>query len=390
MSIPAKILQALILIAALFPGVSEPDELKQWFADPPDSARPGVYWYFMDGNLSREGMTADLEAMKEAGIGNLIFLEVNVGVPRGPVNFLSEQWQELFAHAVHEAERLGIQITLGSGPGWTGSGGPWVKPEQSMQHLVAATVDVQGPSHFHAVLPVPEPRKPFFDTLPPQLVERRAAFYADVAVLAVPTPVGDQKITDIDEKALYYRSPFSSVEGVKPYIPAPSQYPSLPADAVIPIDKVVDLTDRMKPDGSLSWQVPAGRWTILRFGRRNNGANTRPAPIPGLGFECDKFDAAALDAHFQEYIGKLLNKVGKRKEGAGWTMLHMDSWEMGAQNWTANFREEFRRRRGYDPLPFYPTYTGRIVGSLEQSERFLWDVRKTGTGVGDSEPCGTV
>ena len=377
MSLPARILQALILIAALFPGTSELDDLEKLFTNPPDSARPGVYWYFMDGNLDREGMTADLESMKAAGIGNLIFLEVNVGVPRGPVNFLSEPWQDLFAHAVHEAERLGIEITLGSGPGWTGSGGPWVKPEQSMQHLVAASVNVQGPSIFQATLPVPEPRKPFFDTLPPQLIERRAAFYEDVAVLAVPTQVGDHRIADIDEKALYYRSPFSSVEGVKPYLPSTSRYPELPAEAVIPIDKVFDLTSRLGSDGSLSWQVPAGSWTILRFGRRNNGANTRPAPLPGLGFECDKFDAAALDAHFQEYAGKLLNKVGQRKVGAGWTMLHIDSWEMGAQNWTANFREEFRRRRGYDPLPYYPTYTGRIVGSLELSERFLWDVRKT-------------
>jgi hypothetical protein len=371
-------LQTLMLMTALIPGRLQSENLKQWFADPPDSVRPGVYWYFMDGNLDREGMTADLEAMKAAGIGNLIFLEVNVGVPRGPVSFLSEQWQELFAHAVHEAERLGIEITLGSGPGWTGSGGPWVKPEQSMQHLVAASVEVEGPSNFMATLPVPEPRTPFFDTLSPELMERRAAFYEDVAVLAFPTPVGDQKIADIDEKALYYRSPFSSVRGVKPYLPAPSRHPELSATAAIPIDKVIDLTSRLGPDGALSWQVPVGRWTILRFGRRNNGATTRPAPIPGLGFECDKFDAAGLDAHFQEYVGKLLNKVGKRKEGAGWTMLHIDSWEMGAQNWTANFRQEFLRRRGYDPLPFYPAYTGRIVGSLELSERFLWDVRKTG------------
>src|SRR5512136_306744 len=84
------------------------DYLKKGFLNPPDSARPGVYWYFMDGNLDREAMTADLEAMKAAGIGNLVFLEVNVGVPRGPVDFLSEPWQELFTHAVREAERLGI------------------------------------------------------------------------------------------------------------------------------------------------------------------------------------------------------------------------------------------------------------------------------------------
>ena len=91
-------------------------DLADEFANPDDSARPGVYWYFMDGNLSREAMTADLESMAEAGIGNLVFLEVNVGVPRGPVDFMSDEWQDLFVHAIREAERLGIDSTRGSGP----------------------------------------------------------------------------------------------------------------------------------------------------------------------------------------------------------------------------------------------------------------------------------
>lgn len=87
------------------------------FAEPPDSVWPGVYWYFMDRNLSGEAMTADLESMRAAGIGDLLFLEVNVGFPRGPVDFLSDGWRELFAHAVREAERLGIEIRRGPGPG---------------------------------------------------------------------------------------------------------------------------------------------------------------------------------------------------------------------------------------------------------------------------------
>src|ERR1051325_4251025 len=67
--------------------------LRAQFLHPPEDARPGVYWYFMDGNLSKAGMTADLEAMKQEGIGSVLFLEVNVGVPRGKVGFLSEEWQ---------------------------------------------------------------------------------------------------------------------------------------------------------------------------------------------------------------------------------------------------------------------------------------------------------
>ncbi|MBB3208266.1 hypothetical protein FHS27_004094 [Rhodopirellula rubra] len=140
----------------------DPVGLFERFQNPPDSARPGVYWYVMDGHLNRKGITADLESMKEAGIGNLIFLEVNVGVPRGSVDFLSDQWQELFAHAVHECERLGIELTLGSGPGWAGSGGPWVDPEQSMQHLVASTTQMKGPARFNAPLAKPAPRNPYF------------------------------------------------------------------------------------------------------------------------------------------------------------------------------------------------------------------------------------
>lgn len=91
-------------------------KLKDSFKNPPESSNPGVYWYFMDGNLNREEMTRDLESMKEAGINNLIFLEVGIGVPRGSVDFMSEEWQDLYVHAVREAERLGIRILLGAGP----------------------------------------------------------------------------------------------------------------------------------------------------------------------------------------------------------------------------------------------------------------------------------
>ena len=129
----------------------------------------------------------------------------------------------------------------------------------------------------------------------------------------------------------------------------------------------------------LNWNIPAGKWTIMRFGKRNNGAVTRPAPAPGLGFEADKFDTASFNAHYNTYIGKLINKVqpGISKTGGGWTMIHIDSWEMGAQNWSPDFREQFIKRRGYDPLLYLPVYTGRIVNSLEMSERFLWDIRQT-------------
>jgi hypothetical protein len=383
--ISLALLAILVIVpAACGRGPSGPapaDELAARFARPPDETRPWVYWMWMDGNLTRAGITADLEAMRAAGLGGVVICEVNVGVPRGPVEFMSPEWRALFRHVVREAERLGLEVTLNAGPGWTGSGGPWVEPGDSMQHVVAAAVEASGPSRFDAVLPRPVRRPAFFGEggLPQEIKDRMDAFYRDVAVLAFPTPAPGPAIADIDEKALYVRAPYSSQPGVRPFLPSPLEYPALPAGAAVDPARIVDLGDRLAADGRLVWDVPAGQWTILRFGRTTTGANTRPAPVPGLGLECDKLDAAAFDRHYDAFVGALLREIGPRRTDgkAGWTTLHIDSWEMGAQNWTPAFREEFLKRRGYDLLPFLPAVTGRPVGNMETSERFLWDLRQT-------------
>ena len=179
----SAVLKAIILLLALVgpnlfasgnnvsTNAARAEKLERQFMSPPANAKPWVYWYFMDGNLTREGMMADLAAMKKAGIGGAIFLEVNIGIPRGPVDFMSPHWQELFTDAVHEADRLGIQIALGSGPGWCGTGGPWITPDLAMQHLVASETNVTGPLKFSEKLPRPQPRKPYFGewTLTPEL-----------------------------------------------------------------------------------------------------------------------------------------------------------------------------------------------------------------------------
>ena len=249
------------LIALFFYGRTkkpvEPSEislLESGFLNPPDSARPGVYWYFMDGNLSKEGMTADLEAMKKGGIGNVIFLEVNVGVPRGPVDFLSKQWFDLFKHGVDECKRLGINMTLGIGPGWTGSGGPWVLPAESMQDLVSSSIEVSGSGNKQIKLPLPLPKKPYFGegSFTPELKKEWEDFYEDVAVLAFPTPGVTEKIKDIDEKALYYRAPYSSAPNVKPFLPSRANYDEPPREAMISKNQIIDLTKQLQPDGTLN------------------------------------------------------------------------------------------------------------------------------------------
>lgn len=356
-------------------------KLEKGFMNPPDSARPGVYWYFMDGNLSKEAMTKDLESMKKAGIGYLVYLEVNVGVPRGKVDFLSREWKALFKHAVAECERLGIAITLGVGPGWTGSGGPWVEAAASMQHLVSSAVEVKGGSEQRIELPKPQPKRPFFGEggFTPEVRKQWDDYYEDVAVLAFPTPTGQIPIIDSEEKALYYRAPYSSQPGVKQFLLPPTNNEVPAVSKAIASADMVDLTNLLNDDGSITWNIPKGDWTIMRFGSRNNGAVTRPAPLPGVGLEADKFDTTALNAHLDKFTGELFRTIGQRNQQlpGGLKMLHMDSWEMGAQNWTDNFREEFTRRRKYDPQPFYPVYAGLIVESREISERFLWDLRLT-------------
>lgn len=367
----ANLVSVLILLSfTILSCVSTPiDKLKEDFKNPPDTAKPGVYWYFMDGNLSREEMTKDLESMKEVGISNLIFLEVGIGVPRGPVDFMSEEWQDLYVHAVREAERLGIKILLGAGPGWCGSGGPWVKPEESMKHLVFSETEVEGGKTVNVELPIPEQRSTVWHRM-------SDPYYEDVAVFAIPSsalPV----IADINEKALYERDPYSSKPNVKPFLPALANYDEPEGSKILAPSEIINVTEYLQANGHLVWDAPAGDWTIIRMGKRVTGASSRPAPEPAIGLESNKMDTLAFRNHLRNFTDILLEKTAPRKEGAGWTGFHMDSWESGAQNWTEGIVEEFKKRRGYDPEPYFLAYTGRAIESVEITERFLWDLRQT-------------
>lgn len=357
------------------PLMAEPS--KADFNSPPDSARPGVYWYFMDGNMDREMMEVDLESMHEAGLRKALFLEVNIGVPRGPVNFMSEAWQDNFANAAKLADKLGIEIILGTGPGWSGSGGPWVKPEQSMQHLCASSIQINTPGKTKLELPVPAPLETSrFAGLSGRLVNDRKQWHADVAVLAFPTPEKTAAPDQLATKALHRTDPYSIWKHVLRHVPSKAEYPEPDPKCVIDPESMIDLTDKMRPDGSLEWTVPPGNWTVMRFAARSTGQTTRPAPSPGHGFEVDKFDAKAFEFHFENFHKKLMDKIGERRPGRGWTALHLDSWEMSSQNWTQAFRDAFKKQCGYDPQPYYPAYHGLIVGSRKKTERFLFDMRR--------------
>ncbi|HEY5760005.1 MAG TPA: glycosyl hydrolase [Steroidobacter sp.] len=171
---------------------------------------------------------------------------------------------------------------------------------------------------------------------------------------------------------------FEAKAGFEPSIqPDAVGSPDAPGDAVIDRSKVLDLTTRLRPDGTLDWTPPSGRWTVLRLGWSLTGKVNSPAEPSSTGLEVDKLDAGAVRRYLASYLQLYKDASGGKLGPEGIQTLLTDSWEAGVQNWTPAMLDEFRARRGYDPTPFLPVLTGRVVGSSDLSERFLFDFRQT-------------
>lgn len=455
--------------------------LEEAFRNPPDAARPHTWWHWMNGNISREGITADLEAMTRVGVGGAQIFDVDPGIPPGPVRYGTAEWRAMVKHAASEAQRLGVELCLHNCAGWSSSGGPWVTPEHAMQMLVVSETQLAGPSRFQGRLPQPY---------------TRLGYYRDIAVLAFPTPPAEVapaptvtangadfdpvRLTDgnpdtvaglppadpgeaqfvqwafaqpvtvraltfvpgygrsgergelqVSEDGVSFRAVAAIVLGETNLLRSPSCINFAPvtgrvfrlsfagdgrrparvglaecrletgyrisgfggkagysrgaaapdggevgSDLAIASGAIMDLTRQMTADGHLKWDFPAGHWTILRFGYTPTGKDNHPAAAEGRGLECDKLSREAAQMHFSGVLLPLMKELGPLA-GTGLRHLLIDSYEVDCQNWTPRLREEFTARRGYDPLPYLPTMTGRVVGSLEESERFLWDFRRT-------------
>jgi hypothetical protein len=152
--------------------------------------------------------------------------------------------------------------------------------------------------------------------------------------------------------------------------------PDVPAETVVASRDVIDLTGKMKPDGMLEWDAPPGRWTVLRIGYSLTGAKNRPATPEGSGFEADKLSRKHMESYYHGYFDPIAKALGPLF-GKSLRYVMMDSWEAGTNNWTEELTMEFKRRRGYDPTPYLPALTGRVVESADVSDRFLWDFRRT-------------
>ena len=337
----------------------------QEFASPPFDCGPWVYWFWLDVNVTREGITADLEAMKAVGIAGVLIMDVDQGTPPSfnGSKFGDAQWYELFKFACEEANRLGIEVNMTNDAGWCGSGGPWITPELSMQVVVWSTTSVAGGPHVSVPLPQPE---------------ARMDYYRDIAVLAFPTPAAEKAGQGyrIDDLHGLTEGIFNPQKGAQDNISTRLNWETLSADQVVPKSGVLDVTEKMDAHGVLHCDLPPGDWTVLRLGHTTTGVANHPAPVGGLGLETDKLSRSVTLFQFDALMGRIIESIGPL---AGKTLVatHIDSWETGVQNWTPTMRADFKRLRGYDLLPYLPVLTGQVVESLEVSQRFLWDFRKT-------------
>ena len=356
------------LASAQYNATAEGSDLAKNFMTPPNEALPWVYWTWINGNVTREGIKADLEAMKRVGIGGVLIYVSDQDAPEGPVEIMTDKWRELIKYTMSEAHRLGIEVNMINDRNGRGSGGPWVPVDKAMQMIVTSEKQVPGGKKTEEELPKP-------------LVNK--GFYRDILVLAFPTPTDPANLSchiqNLSAKAVF------SVAGF-PYLYQRqdtnackvNQAFSNQNECAIQRERIIDLTALMNSDGKLTWNAPllpgspSGEWTVIRFGHTFTGK----IDVPYMGPECDKLSKEGIEANYNGMIGKLVKDVSSLV-GKTFTTIHVDSWEIGGQNWTTAMREEFKRLRGYDMIPFMPVFTGRIVDNLEISERFLRDVRQT-------------
>jgi hypothetical protein len=509
-------------------------QLAQQFNNPPDSAKPRVWWHWMNGNVTKEGIAADLAWMNKVGIGGVQNFDAQLMTPQiveNPVSYMTDEWADMFRFALSEADKYDFEYTIAASPGWSETGGPWVKPQDGMKKLVWTTQRVQGGNTTQIVLTKPPSTTGLFMDygMPAEIFVAKSEddhlpeFYQDVAVLAYPVSnVGNLKAVsvkasdnstialDVLQDGLYqgavhmksdpsspsyldfdlgtmqtvrsvsiampppamfapalvapqlelsqdgqtftkvatfqktdglqstlsfdgvpakfvrliftsnldslFKLPSSSAPGAKP----PMHMPGSGGDGLLDValheviistqakvhkfeekavyaltedyypisyqrndkgvapEQVLNLSDKLKADGSLDWQAPAGNWQIIRLGYSLTGKENHPAPAEATGLEVDKYDADAVRRYINTYLDMYVDVVGKEQMGSnGINALLNDSIESGPSNWSTNLIAEFKQRRGYDITPWLPALTGVIIADAQQTDAFLYDFRQT-------------
>ena len=460
----------------------ERGEMVRDFKDPFGKVQTATFWYWMSGNISCEGVRKDLEAMKRVGIDRAYISDIGSDIPGranapGPVRTFSPEWYKAVDTAFETANRLGIELGMFNSPGWSQSGGPWVKPEQAMRRMVSSHTIVEGPRDgvllpapkfesapaehardaFVAAYPVPKgfEDRIEFKVVGSSLKQRRdgalvvelvspAPFVAQSAELAFAGGTFDGTVTVEAEvggswktlcKAPFTRRNLEPNVGFSPHAPfllsfAPTAarrfrvtaanaggrradfssvavcaaplvarayeksfakmfegaqpswgsyvWPDDPQNApgtALDASKAVVLRGKVDAQGRLDWKVPPGKWVVYRFAAAPTGPKNRPANPEATGYEVDKMNREHVKAHFDAYLGKILDREPPElRKALRYAVL--DSYEVGGQNFTDGMAEKFKAAFGYDPAPYAPALFGMSVGSRDDANRFLWDLRR--------------
>jgi hypothetical protein len=199
------LLSLLLAIAAAAYSQNQGDALLRGFLDPPESAKPRVWWHWMSGNITKEGIKADLEWMKRAGIGGFQNFDAGLNTPQivpKRLVFMTPEWKDAFHYAATLADQLGLEMAIAGSPGWSESGGPWVTPAQAMKKFVWSETRVEGGRPFTGALAKPwsatgayqnQPGGRGMGQTPPQ-------FYADAAVVAYRAPQSDRPMSELQPR----------------------------------------------------------------------------------------------------------------------------------------------------------------------------------------------
>jgi (4-O-methyl)-D-glucuronate---lignin esterase len=351
------------------------DSLRAGFLEPPAAAKARCYWWWLNGNTTQATITHDLEEMKSHEFGGAILVDAdgsgqdgNVEVPTGPL-IGSPKWIALFVHALAEARRLGLEISLNVTSRWDVGiiGGPTVKPEDAMKLMTWSRTIVDGGGRKRIQLPSPPEQN---------------GFYRPIAVLAYPLRHGAQlpgspgsarrRILNLAFKTASRETGFS----MPPSDEIMSQAPGVSGEQDASVDNVVDLTANLDRDGDVEWNFPPGTWEVLRIGYTDSSKHLIDSSGTPRGLPLDALSPTAFDHYWRDAVMPLLN-AAKPYIGTSLRYLVTDSWEAEGANWTDGFREEFKRRRGYDPLAYLPIVAGRILDDRDTSNRFLFDLRRT-------------
>ncbi|MDR0845474.1 MAG: hypothetical protein LBN71_09645 [Tannerella sp.] len=300
-------------------------ELATSFQEPPNEYRPCVWWHWLGSNFRKEGITKDLEAMKEAGIGGATIFNIASSVQESHAPIENNPWPEqtyrgeaywdAFGHTLAEAKRLDMKIGLHNTAGYSTTGGPWITEERAMQTIVMRKIQTTGNRSVKVLLEKPElPIYIGWEKMHPDnptIGRRQATYYRDIAVMAVPSGDG------------------------------------------VTVKDVIDISACMDSTGLLKWHAPKGEWNVCRIGHAPTMANPHPLPddIIGKSLEVDKMSREQNIYHWQQVLNPIKERF-KEYIGNTFTYIWIDSYESGRQNWTPLFREEFTRLKGYDPLPW--------------------------------------